>query len=59
MLLRAGQKGDSWYIVVEIFATLSSVKIWETGNVYNGHDDLVKTISEQKVEDFTWTLLAV
>ena len=59
MLLRTGQKGDSWYIVVEIFAMLSSVKMWEAGNVYNGHDDLVKTISEQKVEDFTWTLLAV
>ena len=45
--------------MVEIFAMLSSVKMWEAGNVYNGHDDLVKTISEQKVEDFTWTCLAV
>ena len=39
--------------MVEIFATLSSVKIWEIGNGHNGHDDLVKTISEQEVEEFT------
>lgn len=45
--------------MVEIFATLSSVKIWEIGNGYNGHDDLVKTISEQKVEEITWIFLVV
>lgn len=59
MFLTAGQKGDSWYTVVEIFATPSSVKIWEIGNGYNGHDDLVKTTSEQKVEEITWIFLVV
>lgn len=31
--------------------------MWEIGNVHNCHD-LVKTISEQNVEEFTWIHLA-